>query len=222
MGEQAPPRPDLPQAELSPEGTARPSPPPEGTTRPSSLVVTKDEAANLVPRKALLPVRDFFVHWGEALSAALEHRLWGFGYQRLDESLESFGRFFLRSDAPVPQLWMGIAWAVDDAPGTLPSWGVSLQIDGDWVRDWQANEGGLRRAMDQAARDSGGRLGLYRFDEHVELAEWRSMEWLLEQPNQAAALVEFWESALDLLAAAGIPEALDAFVARALGHPGGV
>ncbi|MDY0003762.1 MAG: hypothetical protein RBU30_20865, partial [Polyangia bacterium] len=69
-----------------------------------------------------------------------------------------------------------------------------------------------------AARDSGGRLGLYRFEEHVELAEWRSCEWLLGQPDQIQAILVQWETYLDILAAAEIPEAIDAFLTGALGH----
>lgn len=180
--------------------------------RPANQVLTQDEAELLLPRKDFRPIHNFLWIWGEALSAALELRFWGFGYHRTDEALESFGRFFLRSDTPSPQLWLGIAWAMDDAPGTLPSWGISFQIDGDWVHDWQRNVGGLRAAMERAARDSGEQLGIYRFDEHVELAQWRSSEWLLGEPDQAAALLGLWESYLDHLAAAGVPEALDEFL----------
>lgn len=190
--------------------------PPE--RRSPRAVLTRDEADLLVPRRAFGPVRDYLLGWEEALTAALELRFWGFGYQRLSENLENFGRFFLRSDAPVPQLWFGIAWAVDDAPGTLPSIGASLQIDGEWVHDWAEGAGGLRVAMDRAARDSEERLGVYRFDEHVELAEWRSLEWLLEQPDQAGALLAYWESFLELLARAEIPEAIDGFLAHSFGY----
>ncbi len=72
--------------------------------------------------------------------------------------------------------------------------------------------------MDRAARDSGERLGVYRFEEHVELAEWRSLGWLLEAPDQVEALLDYWESFLDLLHVAGIAEATDAFLARTFGE----
>jgi hypothetical protein len=180
-------------------------------------LLTRDQAELLVPRRAFTPVRSFLVNSQETLSAALEMRLWGYGFTKLAENLDNFGRFFLRSDAPAPQLWYGIAWGIDDAPGTLPSWGASLQLEGEWIRDWRRGAGGLRAAMNCAARDSDEQLGVYEFEETVELAQWRSMDDLLEAENQERYLVEQWAGFLDMLARAEIAEATDAFIADAFG-----
>lgn len=185
---------------------------------PAPPVMTQDQAELLVPRRAFMPIRDFLVVWEEALSAALEARVWGFGFTRLAENLDNFGRFFMRSDGPAPQLWFGIAWGVDDAPGTLPSWGASLQVEGEWVRDWERNAGGLKAAMNRAARDSNETLGLYEFEQHVELAEWRNLDEVLAAPDQVRYLVDYWASFSEQLARAEIPEAVDDFVTEAFGY----
>jgi hypothetical protein len=171
----------------------------------------------LVPRRAFEPVRRFLVDWEQALSAALEARLWGYGFTRLAENLDNFGRFYLRSDAPAPQLWYGIAWGIDDAPGTLPSWGASLQIEGEWVEDWRRGAGGLQAAMNRAARESDEQLGVYEFEQNVELAQWRPLDPLIDAEDQARYLVEDWVGFLDLLFRAEIAEATDAFITDAFG-----
>ena len=185
---------------------------------PIPPILTRDQAELLVPRRAFAPLREFLVAWQGALSAALEEHLWGYGFSRLAENLDNFGRFYLRSDGPAPQLWFGIAWGVDDSPDTLPSWGASLQVEGEWVQDWRQDVGGLRSAMTRAARDSEEQLGVYEFQEHVELAQWRSMDEMLEAEDQGQHLVDSWDSFLAQLSAAGVGEATDEFITDLFGY----
>lgn len=204
-------KPPNPREAPPPTATAPdPSGPPEALD-PDPLF-SREEAELIVPRRDFEPVYAYFARHAEGLAAAVEHRFWGFAHVELRENLDNYGLYLLRQDFPVPFLWLGLGWGTDDAPGTLPSWGASLEVNGAHVASFKRDEGGLRPACEAAAKASDKRLGLYLFDKHVELAEWRSFEWLLGQPDQRKALTGFWTGYLDLLSAHGVGEAMDAFV----------
>ncbi|MFH2010960.1 MAG: hypothetical protein ABI333_30450 [bacterium] len=188
------------------------SDPRETAPRP---LFTRDDAEQIVPRRQFGPVRAFFERAEEAFTAEVERVFWGYAHVELRENLDNFGLYLLRMDFPVPFLWFGLGWAADDAPGTLPSWGASLEVNGDWVKPFKRDVGGLRPSWEAAAKMSQGRVGLYLFDKHVELAEWRPFDWLLESPDQPAAILEFWRGYLRHLAEHGVAEAIDAFIERA-------
>lgn len=173
---------------------------------------SREEAELIVPRRGFGPVYAYFARQAEGLAAAVEHHFWGFAHVELRENLDNYGLYLLRQDFPVPFLWFGLGWGTDDAPGTLPSWGASLEVNGAQVASFKRDDGGLRPACEAAAKASDERLGLYLFDKHVELAEWRTFEWLLGQPDQGKALSGFWTGYLDLLSAHGVGEAMDAFI----------
>ncbi len=194
-----------------PPGAVSPRPDPPEALDPAPLF-SRQDAELIVPRRELDPVYAFFFREVEGLTADVEHRFWGFSAVEIREDLESFGLYFLCQDFEVPFLWFGLGWGTDDAPGTLPSWGASLQINGSHVGSFRKDVGGLRPAWEAAAKHSGQRLGLYLRDSHVELAEWRSFEWLLGQESQLEALHRYWSSYLDLLHGNGVGEAVDEFI----------
>lgn len=173
---------------------------------------TREEAELIVPRRELEPIYAYFARYAEGLAAEVEHRFWGFAQVELRENLDNYGLYLMRQDFGVPFLWFGLGWGADDAPGTLPSWGASLEVNGGYVASFRKDEGGLRPACEAAAKGSDKRLGLYLFDKHVELAEWRPFEWLLGQPNQLKALTGLWAGYLDLLHKHGVGEAMDEFI----------
>jgi hypothetical protein len=198
---------------LRPPGTVdTPKPRPwDGAVDPDPLF-TREEVDLMVPRREFEAVYAYYARYAEGLAAEVEHRFWGFAHVELRENQDNYGLYLLRQDFPVPFLWFGLGWGSDDAPGTLPSWGASLEVNGAHVASFRRDEGGLRPACEAAAKASEERLGLYVFDEHVELAEWRTFDWLLGQPNQQKALTKFWAGYLDLLSAHGVGEAMDEFV----------
>ena len=108
--------------------------------------------------------------------------------------------------------WFGLAWSERDPEGALPSWGASMEVSGARVADFDQNAGGLLDACENAAENSEG-IKLHRFARHVELAAWRSSDWLLEQRDQRRALEGFWFDYLDVLVRWDLPARVDAFVA---------
>jgi hypothetical protein len=192
-----------------------------GPAGPGSPFPRSAEAAALAVRS-----RDFrafarvLLDAREAFTAALEARVWGFPVAVLRENDENFGLYFLRQDAPVPFLWLGLAWGADDAPGTPPSWGASVEVNGEHLRAFEEGVGGLAAAFESAAQRSEGRLGVYRFTGHVELAEWRDFSAFADAPDPAEALVAFLAGFLDVLAGAEVPEAMDAFLEARFGGRG--
>ena len=215
------PRPKVMPAPAAPAPAAPAAPPPGArrTRPPEELEVTdpdplftREEAELIVPRREFEPVYAYFARYVEGLTAEVEHRFWGFAHVEMRENLDNYGLYLMRQDFGVPFLWFGLGWGTDDAPGTLPSWGASLEVNGAYVASFRRDDGGLRPACEAAAKGSDSRLGLYLFDNHVELAEWRPFEWLLGQPNQLKALTRLWAGYLDLLHAHGVGEAADEFV----------
>jgi len=211
-----PPRPKVMPAPAAPPPEKEHAVGPEAPEAPEVMdpdpLFTREEAELIVPRREFDPIYAYYARYAEGLAADVEHRFWGFAHVELRENLDNYGLYLLRQEFPVPFLWFGLGWGADDAPGTLPSWGASLEVNGDYVKSFRKDTGGLRPACEAAAKSSAKRLGLYLFDKHVELAEWRSFEWLLGQENQRKALTRFWTSYLDLLSASGVGEAMDEFI----------
>jgi hypothetical protein len=210
------PRPKVMPAPAAPPPETDPARPPKASEAPDAIdpdpLFTREEAELIVPRREFEPVYAYYSRYAEGLAAEVEHRLWGFAHVELRENLDNYGLYLMRQDFGVPFLWFGLGWGTDDAPSTLPSWGASLEVNGAYVKSFRNDEGGLRPACEAAARASGKRLGLYLFDQHVELAEWRTFEWLLGQESQQKALTDFWAGYLDLLSASGVGEAMDEFI----------
>ena len=201
------------RAPLRPPGTVdTPKPRPWDDAVDPDPLFTREEVDLMVPRREFEAVYAYYARYAEELAAEVEHRFWGFAHVELRENQDNYGLYLLRQDFPVPFLWFGLGWGADDAPGTLPSWGASLEVNGAHVASFRRDEGGLRPACEAAAKASEERLGLYVFDAHVELAEWRTFDWLLGQSNQQKALTKFWAGYLDLLSAHGVGEAMDEFV----------
>jgi hypothetical protein len=196
------------------------APPPNAVTEPDTPeavadpdpLFSREQAELIVPRREFEPVYAYFARHAEGLAAEVELRFWGFAHVELRENLDNYGLYLVRQDFGVPFLWFGLGWGTDDAPDTLPSWGASLEVNGAHVASFRRDDGGLRPACEAAAKASQKRLGLYVFEKHVELAEWRPFEWLLGQPDQRKALRDFWASYLELLSAAGVAEAMDEFI----------
>lgn len=172
---------------------------------------THQEAGRLVPRRAFDPAHAFFARHADEL--CVEQARWFPHHHQttLRENPDNYGLYLRRPDAPVPFLWFGLGWGVDDGPDVLPSWGASFEVNLGWVSWFLRGDAGLHAACEEAERTSPRSLGLHLFEHHVELAEWRSFEWLLEQPDQREALRSFWASYLERLGAAGVPEAADGF-----------
>jgi hypothetical protein len=218
MSERSPDPAEAPRPQVMPAPAA---PPPEVDSaaeqsapeaKDPDPLFTREEAELIVPRREFEPLYAYFARYAEGLAADVEHRFWGFAHVELRENLDNYGLYLLRQEFPVPFLWFGLGWGTDDAPGTLPSWGASLEVNGAYVKSFREDAGGLRPACEAAAKASDKRLGLYLFDKHVELAEWRSFDWLLGQQNQRRALTRFWTGYLDLLSANGVGEAMDEFI----------
>jgi hypothetical protein len=148
---------------------------------------------------------------GPGWAAETDARFSGFDRALLTRNADNYGLYFVMRNVRTPFLWFGLAWSASDPPGTLPSWGASLEVDGTAIDRYERNDGGLRDAFEAVDREA-GRIRRHRFARHVELAEWRSFEWLLEQADQAAALERFWLEYLDGLARGGVPACVDAFI----------
>ncbi len=161
----------------------------------------------------LQPARRFFRANAELFGAALEVRVGAFEQRTLKDNPDNYGVYFTSRAFSVPFFWFGLGWGRGDPAETLLSWGASLEINGGAVAAFKDNAGGLRAACEAAAGSE--ELQLHRFAEHVELAAWRSFDWLLGQPDQRLALERFWLGYLDLLVTAELPTRIAAFVQAA-------
>ena len=183
----------------------------DGTTR-----VTRRTAARIVSHKEVAPLRHLFDAVGPHLATLAATRFPGYDRALLTRNPENYGLYFVHAHARVPFLWLGVAWADEDPPGTLPSWGASLEVDGAEVRQLTDNVGGLLAACQAVdAREQGTRV--HRFPKHLELAAWRKFDWLLEEEDQPAAVTAFWKEYLDTLVAGGLPAAVAAFLLATAG-----
>lgn len=178
----------------------------------ASPVLTPEEAARLLPRRDFAPVHAYLAQEAAGLAAALGRWLPGFTRWEPRQNPENFGLYLRRMHAPAPFFWFGLGWRAGDGPEALPQWGASLEVNLEWVAPFEAGVGGLREAFEAAARASHGAIGLHRFEAHVELAEWRPLEWLLAEADQRGELGRFWASYLEHLAAHGVLPAVEAFL----------
>ena len=174
------------------------------------LNLDRATASRCATHQEFEPVRAFFAGRKPALTMEVILRFRGYSRVVLKENPDNYGVYWVNPDAPVPFLWMGMAWRQGDPPGTLPSWGASLEVNGPYLAQFNEGAGGLLKACEQVAEQH-QELGLHRFDTHVELALWRPGDWLLEQPDQAQALEQLWAGYLQTLAGAGVHKAVRAF-----------
>jgi hypothetical protein len=174
------------------------------------LLFDRAAAERFVTHQELEPVRKFFVDRKPALTLEVVLRFRGFSRATLKLNADNYGVYFVNTDAPVPFLWLGMAWRLTDPPGTLPSWGASLEVNGPYLDRFDEGAGGLRAACERLAA-AGEELGLHRFERHVELACWRSCAFVLGESDQAAAIEKLWAGYLARLADGGIPGAVRAF-----------
>ncbi len=172
---------------------------------------SRRSAARIVTHGASDEVRQLFDEIGPRLTAMAAARFDGFTRALLTRNKDNYGLYFVHRSARVPFLWLGLAWSPEDTPGTLPSWGLSLEVDGDEVARFLDNSGGLYAAC-QAVDARKGEVQLFRFERHLELACWRPFSWLLDAKDQGEALVAYWQEYLDMLAAGGLPAAVEAFI----------
>lgn len=183
-----------------------------GSEPKSTPGFTRETALLLASHRPPEAARAFFDAVGSRLTTLVARRFAGFGRALLTRNPENYGLYFVHDRARVPFLWLGMAWSNDDPPGTLPSWGASLEVDGAEVGPFKDNLGGLWDACQAVTANSPGQIRLYPFPRHVELACWRSFDWLLGEDDQPGAMTAFWESYLKALSAGGIPEAAAAFI----------
>lgn len=180
----------------------------------SGRAFSREVAQRFVSEGDFEAARQFFVDEKPELTTEVVLRFRGYTRVLLKENRDNYGLYFVNPGAPVPFLWLGMAWRVGDPEGTLPAWGASLEVNGEHVTQFEEGAGGLLEAC-RAAETADDELKLHRFDRHVELACWRDFDWLLEQPDQALALKRFWAGYLRQLTAAGIPAAVTAFTREA-------
>jgi len=171
---------------------------------------SREIAARFVTEGDFEAARQFFIDEKPALTAEVVLRFRGYTRVLLKQNPDNYGLYFVNPAAPVPFLWFGMAWRPNDPAGTLPAWGVSLEVNGEHVADFRDNVGGLLESWKAVtAQDEGIRF--HDFGRHVELAEWRDFQWLLGQPDQVLALKRFWAGYLRTLGAASVPAAGVAF-----------
>lgn len=180
-----------------------------GTPEPPRF--DEQSAARMVTEGDFALARKFFDAVGTRLTTAANQHFNLFDRALLTRNPDNYGLYFVHQQARVPFLWLGMAWKKEDPPGTLPSWGASLEVDGAAMRLLEGNIGGVLDAFESLARHH-GHIQLYRFDKHVELAEWRSFSWLLAQEPQARALEDFWGEYLAALEAADLPQKVEEFI----------
>ena len=168
------------------------------------------QAERFVTDRDFEPARSFFVEHKPSLSMEVVLRFRGYARVVLKENPDNYGVYFVNPDSPVPFLWFGMAWRVDDPPGTLPSWGASLEVNGPYMERFDDGSGGLLQAFEELDGSTDD-LGLHRFEGHVELAMWRGFAWLLPEQDHGAALEHFWAHYLTILKRGGVPGAVREF-----------
>ena len=173
---------------------------------------TRRTAGRIITHKEVAPLRALFDAVGPKLATLVADRFAGYDRALLTRNPENYGLYFVHTRARVPFLWLGVAWADDDPPGTLPSWGASLEVDGAEVRHLAGNVGGLLAAC-QAVDARHEAVRLHHFPKHLELAAWHPFEWLLHEADQPGAVTAVWEQYLETLVAGGLPAAVEAFIA---------
>lgn len=173
--------------------------------------LTRRTARRIISAQEYAPLRALFDEVGPRLTTLVAAHFSGFERALLTRNPENYGLYFVHARARVPFLWLGVAWAEGDPEGTLPSWGLSLEVDGAEVRQLAENVGGLLAAC-QAVDARQESVQLHRFPKHLELATWRPFDWLLAEEDQPAAVIEFWEQYLEILVAGGLPAAVAAFI----------
>jgi hypothetical protein len=167
-------------------------------------------AERFVSQRDFEAARQFFIEEKPQLTAEVVLRLRGYTRVLLKENPDNYGLYFINPGAPVPFLWLGMGWSADDPAGTLPSWGVSMEVNGSYVRPFTENAGGLLDAC-RAVEAQSETIQLHHFEQHVELAEWRDFDWLLSEEDHALALARFWAGYLRALTDAEVPAAIVAF-----------
>jgi hypothetical protein len=171
---------------------------------------THDTAKALISERALQPAKLFFRAHADLFGGALAVRFTGISQRALKKNPDNYGLYFVDPKAPVPFFWFGLAWSEKDPAGAMPSWGASMEVSGARVAAFDDNVGGLLDACENAAENSEG-IKLHRFEAHVELAAWRSFDWLLAQGDQRRALERFWFDYLDALVTWDVPAHVEAF-----------
>ena len=168
------------------------------------------QAERFVSHQEFEPARKFFTERKPALTMEVVLRFRGYSRVVLKENPENYGVYFVNPDAPVPFLWFGMAWLLEDPPGTLPSWGASLEVNGPYLERFNEGGGGLLSACEALDGVAEG-LGMHRFEQHVELAMWKGFSWLLEEEDQGQALEHYWANYLTVLKKGGVPAAVKGF-----------
>ena len=181
------------------------------------ILFNRRTAIALTQPENLEPAHRLFRESKSLLTEALCARFPGFSLARQTDNPDNCGIYFFYSEENTPEnsnwpfFWFGFSWNNDDPKGVLPSWGASLEINGDGLQPFNDNIGGLKKCCTQAS-ESTKRLGLYTFENHVELAEWRTFSWLLGKAFQREALERFWVSYLDILTAWNLPACIELFI----------
>jgi hypothetical protein len=174
----------------------------------------REGASTLGRSRSFEQVRAFFQTNAMLLRAALAVRLPGFDQADLRAGAICYGLhcgLTVRDDV---FFWTGVGWGPDDPPDLVPSWGVCLELDGQAASAFEADQGGLRSVCEGIAGEH-DELSVLRVGQepaHVELAAWRSFEWLLAQRDQRLALERFFIGTLDKLVSAGLPACLQRFL----------
>ena len=178
--------------------------------------LTRQTAGRIASHREVAPLRDLFDAIGPHLATLAAARFTGYDRALLTRNPENYGLYFVHTHARVPFLWLGVAWEDKDPPGTLPSWGASLEVDGAEVRHLADNVGGLLAACQAVdARKQATRV--HQFPKHLELAAWRSFDWLLAEEDQPGAVISLWEEYLETLVDGGLPAAVAAFIEATTG-----
>lgn len=181
----------------------------------SGRVFSREVAQRFVSEGDFEAARQLFIEEKPELTTEVVLRFRGYRRVLLKHDDDRYGLCFLNPGAPVPFLWLGMAWRAENPRSTLPVWGASLEISGEPMHAFEEGEGGLLEAC-RAVEAASDEIRLRRFARHVELARWRPFDWLLEQPDQPLAIKRMWAGYLRALADARLPAAAGAF-ARAAG-----
>ncbi len=180
-----------------------------------ALRFSETQAARIITVDETEPARAFFDALGTPCATAAARSFAGFKMALLIRNPDNYGLYFYHQRVQTPFLWFGLAWNAKDPPGTMPSWGASLEVNGEAVQLFEEGLGGLREAMEAVGAGGQGPIRLYRFGGHVELAQWKPFSWLLPQEDQVEALLGFWRGYLRALAQGQLPAAGARFIAAA-------
>lgn len=169
----------------------------------------REGALALGRARAFAPARAFLQANAALLRSALAVRLPGFERADLRAGEVCYGLHCALAERDDVFVWTGVGWGDDDPPEMLPSWGVSIELDGAAAEAFERDLCGLRTVAEGVCGDD-DELKVLRFEggegpsSHVELAAWRGFEWLLAQRDQRLALERFFIGTLDKLVASGL------------------